>query len=186
MALRGATGPVEGDRVYLVRTGLEPRGIVAFGTVTRAPYTGPHYDTGKAESGETTQFIDVGFTEVRDASKDAFLPLDKLQRDAPDQTWNPQSSGIEIKPKPVRALARLWEGLRPINGGAQIIPDATEPLNLILYGPQGTGKTYRLQQSYTPRYTDKDGDRFEFITFHQSYAYEDFIEGIRPVTVNGA
>lgn len=61
--------------------------------------------------------------------------------------------------------------------------DVTEPLNLILYGPPGTGKTYRLQQYYIPRY--KDGDRFEFVTFHQSYAYEDFVEGIRPMTVNG-
>lgn len=44
--------------------------------------------------------------------------------------------------------------------------------NLILYGPPGTGKTY---------YTNKIKDIFdhcEMITFHQSYSYEQFIEGI--------
>jgi len=49
--------------------------------------------------------------------------------------------------------------------------------NIIFYGPPGTGKTYKLQGLF-------DGfgkGQCEFITFHQSYSYEDFIEGIRPV-----
>lgn len=48
---------------------------------------------------------------------------------------------------------------------------------IILYGPPGTGKTFTLQQQYYNQY--KDPDRF-FVTFHQSYSYEDFVIGIKP------
>jgi 5-methylcytosine-specific restriction enzyme B len=52
------------------------------------------------------------------------------------------------------------------------------PLNLILYGPPGTGKTFRA------KHLVNDFD-YQFITFHQSYSYEEFVEGIRPKTING-
>lgn len=48
------------------------------------------------------------------------------------------------------------------------------PLNQILYGPPGTGKTYVAMQELN------DSSNYSFITFHQSYGYEEFIEGIRP------
>ena len=184
-----STAPREGDHVYLVRAGVDPEGIVAFGSVARVPYDAPHYSAKMAGESETARFIDVDFADVRDATQDIILHLEALQRDVPDQTWNPQASGIEIKPKAARRLSRLWKGLpaaRTIPKPTSVGPsDPAEPLNLIIYGPPGTGKTYRLQQTYMPRYADKGGDRFEFITFHQSYAYEDFVEGIRPVTTNG-
>ena len=73
------------------------------------------------------------------------------------------------------------------------------PLNTILYGPPGTGKTYntvlraaeiienRIISSYDEAlkiFKDKLHDQIEFITFHQNYSYEDFIQGLRPDTEN--
>ena len=74
--------------------------------------------------------------------------------------------------------------------------------NLILYGPPGTGKTYHTviyavaicdgktteeveKNSYgeiLQRYKElKEDGRIAFTTFHQSYGYEEFIEGIKPI-----
>lgn len=48
----------------------------------------------------------------------------------------------------------------------------------ILYGPPGTGKTWTLQNKY---FKDYEKDNIEFATFHQSYSYEEFVEGLKPV-----
>jgi len=99
----------------------------------------------------------------------------------------------------------------------KIMPHAvqTATTNLILYGPPGTGKTYqtaweavrlclgdavaadlsgennrdRLMAEYRRLMSES---RIEFVTFHQSMSYEEFVEGLRPsvdgeeVSDNGA
>ena len=66
------------------------------------------------------------------------------------------------------------------------------PINSILYGPPGTGKTYIVREK-AAEICDKtredypvlvEENRIAFITFHQSYSYEDFVEGIRPIIDN--
>jgi hypothetical protein len=78
---------------------------------------------------------------------------------------------------------------------------STAPLNQILYGPPGTGKTYNTvleaakivtvneaisYEEALKIFNDNLGNQIEFITFHQNYSYEDFIQGIRPDTENGS
>ena len=84
-------------------------------------------------------------------------------------------------------------------------PDKTSaiPLNQILFGAPGTGKTYHTKKMAVEiingkkaqdRSREEINEEYEqlieagqivFTTFHQSLSYEDFIEGIKPETIDG-
>ena len=119
-----------------------------------------------------------------DAYKVSFDLIEKLQSSKP----SPQPDG---KTEPERKEEDLSNEVR------------MGSLNTILFGPPGTGKTWEtashavaiidgknpsdlaikeVRESVKSRFEEfREQERIEFVTFHQNYAYEDFIEGIRPV-----
>lgn len=81
-----------------------------------------------------------------------------------------------------------------------------QPKNMIFYGPPGTGKTYSTlayavtiveqrslaevemysRETLKSKFSQYQSEgKIEFTTFHQSLSYEDFIEGIKPLTQEG-
>lgn len=97
--------PQFGDTVYLIRLGKEPRGIIAKGVVTQAPFSDSDWKDANLER----SYIKFQLQELRQSCQAGLLPMLLLKAALPDQTWSSQTSGIAIKTDVSAPLADLWE-----------------------------------------------------------------------------
>jgi 5-methylcytosine-specific restriction protein B len=127
-----------------------------------------------------------------------------------DPVWDIEVLGLNDGLEPNESIKELFSRYEQMlestlaAKGAPPVNSAIEK-NIILYGPPGTGKTYSAvvyaiaviegkplasvkeenYESVFKRYLKyKESGLIAFTTFHQSFGYEEFIEGIRPTIVS--
>lgn len=144
--------------------------------------------------------ISVVFLNVHDhpANLAKMTPIDRISR-AHEKTI----SAFECTPefRPTIAFLKKLQSNGKTGEHATQKPMTNSTLNRIFYGPPGTGKTFRTtsaaleildpgfyaenkdhRQKLRGRFVElREDGRVEFVTFHQSFGYEEFVEGIRPV-----
>lgn len=96
-----------GDRIFLMRLGLEPKGIFGSGFAKSSFYEGPHWDQSP---GKTANYIDIEFDFLINSDTDKIFDANYLKQvDTSNlQRWFPHQSGISIKPEIVDTLESSW------------------------------------------------------------------------------
>lgn len=110
------------------------------------------------------------------------------------RVWRPEEAPQledreDFAPTPVSDYPAASEGLaRRVFIGTEWLDRTLAVLHrrkqIIFYGPPGTGKTF-IARALADHITGGDGG-VRLVQFHPSYSYEDFFEGLRPSTRDGA
>lgn len=97
----------KGDRVFLIRLGQEPRGIMGSGYAKSSYYVAPYWD---GTVGKTTNYIDIEFDILIDPNKNILFDKESLETIDTNgvQQWFPQQSGISIRQEVVEDLESNW------------------------------------------------------------------------------
>ncbi|HEX7957620.1 MAG TPA: hypothetical protein VF508_11790, partial [Pyrinomonadaceae bacterium] len=100
----------KGDRLFLLRQGEEPRGIVGAGWAESGSFEEVHWREEKARAGRTTMYLMVRWETLLNPETEPILPREWLNEGVlSGVNWNTQISGITIRPEVAEALEGRWE-----------------------------------------------------------------------------
>lgn len=196
-----------GDLFYLCNSNHR---MLLLGRITSEPETSTYMDENEGVGWKERSYEVIRYAlhdEPYQDEKKWWAPSD-------NSTFIPVKAGeLELANE---VLFEPFFGIRLLAGSGSDISENTNPetipvksdlnpgmaKNIILYGPPGTGKTYnsiglaaelasgKKETDYTASKKTFDRLRSEgqivFVTFHQNYAYEDFMVGIKPELDSGA
>ena len=101
----------ESDRIFMVKLGSEPRGIVASGHAVSGVYESPHWDYEKRASGKMARRIQIDFDKIQDYTCDPIITYESLQQISEAFHWSIQASGVSIPEEIDKKLETLWKNL---------------------------------------------------------------------------
>ena len=94
-----------GDRAFLLRLGVEPKGIMGAGIVTSQAFLSPHW----SDESKLRYKVMIDFEVLLNPETAPLLSLDLLKLGGLENyNWTPRSSGVEISQKYVEELEALW------------------------------------------------------------------------------
>jgi 5-methylcytosine-specific restriction protein A len=109
----GNTRSIEpGDRLFLLKLGTDPRGIMGSGVAESRPTEEPHWDEAKRASGATALRVRVRFDRL--VAPDSVLEVEFLRANGLGAFhWSPQASGISMQDDLALRLGELWRAHVP-------------------------------------------------------------------------
>lgn len=148
-------------------------------------YRGDPVDTSNAGA------VDRALMEIRNRLEEEHpgfsfygSPIRELWDGTPSPTPTPVKRPVS-RPKRAYTADDAHEDIFVPRGDFdRILESIRSRKNLVLQGPPGTGKTFVARRIAWQLIGQKDNSSIEMVQFHQSYAYEDFVQGYRP-TDNG-
>jgi 5-methylcytosine-specific restriction protein A len=99
----------KGDRLFLLRQGEEPRGIVGAGLADSGPFEEIHWREEKAKAGRTTMYLKVRWETLLNPERESIFPREWLNEGVLSRVnWSTQISGINIRPEAAEVLEERW------------------------------------------------------------------------------